>query len=148
MKYLLILKIALAGLVVFPLFSQDSSIHMAVVENNRDQLRVLLDNGADINAKMQGGWTPLMISIKYGYLDLTRDLINAKADINVGDDKGNTALILAVSAKRIEGVRILLANRADVTLKNDDGMDALEIARLLGAGEILDLLNNYLSQKG
>ena len=132
----------------YPFMAQDASLHMAVVENNGQQLRDLLENGAKVDARMTGGWTPLMISIKYGYLDLTRDLINAGANVNAVDDKGNTALILAVTAKRIDAVRLLLANRVDMTLKNDDGMDALEIARLIGATEILNLLNDSLSQKG
>jgi len=128
--------------------AQDTSLHMAILDGDRTGVATLLENGADINSKMRGGWTPLMVSVKYGHFDIMKDLLQSNAQINMRDNKGNTALILAVTSKRIEAVRILLANQADVALKNNSDMSAMDIALLTGANEISTLLNDYLNQKG
>lgn len=128
--------------------AQDTSLHMAVVEGDRAAVQNIIEAGANVNGRMNGGWTALMVSVKYGRLDIMNDLIRANANVNATDSKGNTALILAVTARRVSAVRSLLAFRADVTIKNNDGMDALEIASLIDEPDIIKLLNDYISQKG
>ncbi len=130
------------------LVAQDTSLHMAAVEDDQARLRTLIENGADVNATMVGGYTPIMVCIKYGRLNFMQDLLDANADINQANAKGNTALMVAVTARQIETVRLLLGKGADVTHKNAEDMTALDIAKLLGADDIWNLLNDYLSQKG
>ncbi len=122
------------------IFAQDSSLHMAVMSGDRDQVQVMISAGADVNAKMTRGWTPLMVAAKYGNTEIMSLLIQNRANINLTDDEGNTALMMAVTGRRLAAVRLLLNNRADRRIKNSSGLDAVNIAKLSGFEEAMKLL--------
>ena len=133
--------------------TQDTRLHLAVMEGDRESVGVFLGDGADVNARMNGGWTPLMVGAKYGRLNIMRDLLRVNAQINLIDDSGNTALILAVLARREKEVKLLLDFSADANIVNKEGMTALDIARMMDSTPIFNMVNNYvnqglLSQKG
>ena len=46
-----------------------------------------------MNAKNDGGWTPLHFSASEGNLEVSRALIEAGADVNAKTDKGRTPLL-------------------------------------------------------
>jgi len=53
--------------------------------------RVLLDQGADVNAKPTGGYTPLMAAALNGQKELVQLLIARGADPSAKDVSGRTA---------------------------------------------------------
>ena len=55
--------------------------------------RVLIDAGADVNAKEEDGWTALMWASRYGRTETVNLLIDAGADINIKNELGWTALM-------------------------------------------------------
>ena len=55
---------------------------------------VLMDAGANVNARMNVGWTPLLDAARRGNLELTKILLQRGADIDA-TIKGNTAIDLA-----------------------------------------------------
>ena len=55
----------------------------------------LLKNGADINAKVARGNTPLINSILLGLTPISKYLIDRSADIRIRNKEGKTALMLA-----------------------------------------------------
>lgn len=75
--------------------------------------RLLLDRGANINAKAASGITPVHWAVLQDKLDTLKLLLERKADVNVRDSGGNTPLHYAVDNGRAELVEALLAAGAD-----------------------------------
>ena len=82
--------------------------------------QILLRNrSTDLNAKMNDGTTPLILSARLAIEGMVEDLINADADINAADDLGKTALHWAASVNNVEAVQILLAHGANRDAQNN-----------------------------
>ena len=76
------------------LASGATPLHMAVVSDQREVARFLINQGANINAPAQDeyGGTPLHWAAVLGRVEMTRLLIDAGANVNVIDENGYTPL--------------------------------------------------------
>ncbi len=72
------------------------------------QVQQLLAQGADVNARDAGGWTPLMAAIEWHNIATAKLLLEHGADPNVHDKSGGTPLVLAVRQNCVEVVRELV----------------------------------------
>lgn len=71
-------------------------LHAAIAGRCRMSLvRALLAGGGDVNAKQQGGWTPLHQAAHRGDGELVALLLGKGADVNARKDDGETPLGLA-----------------------------------------------------
>lgn len=71
-------------------------LHMAVALGHAEMVKILLDAGADPNAK--GGTaehSPLHAAVQNGNVEIVALLLNAGADPNARDKQGRTALDMA-----------------------------------------------------
>ena len=100
--------------------------------------QLLIEAGADINARDKNGETALMRASAKGVSDRVKLLINAGADVNAIDDAfGHTALMEASTA----GIAQLLINAgADVNLCAKYGWTALEQSVDYGQYEKIKIL--------
>ena len=98
-------------------------------------VRVLLENGADVNAKGGEGETPLHKAAQWRFLEVLEILLENKADVNAKDNLGNTALHWAAGNGYSHITTVLLDNGADVNAENLDGNTALTLALARGDGE-------------
>lgn len=79
-----------------------TALHWAVAQptsnpsNELNCVRVLIDAGADVNARNEEGITPLMNAAWFGCRDSVRELLRRGADASLRDSKGRSALDLAV----------------------------------------------------
>ena len=110
-----------------------------------EALEMLINAGADVNAIMKYGYTPLhlltmsMSVSSVNYLEAIRILIEAGADVNAKDNYGNTPLHLLVANPfrfrfnySLEAIRILIEAGADVNAKNklnETPLDSIEIEK-------------------
>jgi ankyrin repeat protein len=108
-------------------------------------VRLLLNKGADINAKDKDDQTALH---RASYDKVVRLLLNKGADINAKDKYGNTALHNASDRGKDKVVRLLLNKGADINAKDKYGQTALHIASGSGKDEVVSLLLQHASQKG
>jgi hypothetical protein len=69
-------------------------LHMAVVSDQREVARFLIEKGANINApaKDEYGGTPLHWAAVLGRVEMARQLIDAGANVNASDKNGYTPL--------------------------------------------------------
>lgn len=82
----------------------------AVMSGNTRQVERFIEQGADVNQRGTGGYTPLMFSAIYGDVDIAKLLLKAKADINAVVQTPNgplTALQIAIANDKMEVAKLL-----------------------------------------
>ncbi len=60
-------------------------------------MRALLEHGADVNARQEGGWTALHAASQNGDVEMARLLIAAGADVKARAENQQNALDLALT---------------------------------------------------
>ena len=105
-----------------------------------DVMRILIDKGADINAKNKKGVTALILATDKGNAELVRFLLDNGADVNAKDSLGYTALIKAAGRGLENIMSILLSKGADVNAATHDGYAALSYAAGSGHTDIVKTL--------
>lgn len=98
-----------------------ATTHLSLDGENTDILGMLLDHGANIEAKDAAGKTVLHHAIGQPQGDLAQFLIDHGADIKAKDDTGNTVLHIAVENGRQELTHLLVDRGADIEAKDDAG---------------------------
>ena len=123
-------------------------------------VQILLDAGADIQARDRRGRTVLMSALQSRNVETVLELIEKGAEVNARDNVGGTALSRAAGPfGNAEVLKALLATKAEVNVADNNGMtpllwaarygDAERIELLLGAGAKLDARDkNGLSALG
>jgi ribosomal protein S18 acetylase RimI-like enzyme len=79
----------------------------AAREGYTELVKLLLDAGADIEAKDKYGYTALIRAASNGYTEVVKLLLDAGADIEAKKENGDTALIRAASNGHTEVVKLL-----------------------------------------
>lgn len=117
-----------------PTLPQDLNTKLTDAARTRDtaEVRKLLAQGADPNAKDKKGRTPLMEAASEGYTDTVRVLLENGADVNATDLVGWTALFWAAFSRRTDALRTLVAKGADVNAKDNERRTALFWAAQFG----------------
>jgi hypothetical protein len=112
----------------------------AVEQGDTNTVKLIIDDGADINAKNIDGMTLLMYASLRGHLETVRTLIVKGADVNAKKNDGVTSLMYASLGGHLEIVQALLAKGADVNAKKNDGITALLVATKSGKPEVVQAL--------
>ncbi len=102
-------------------------------------IRLLLDNGADLHVRNNGGDTPLLVAVKHDNRKTVEMMLQAGADIDE-QNEGYTALMIAARRGYRGIVALLIEKNADLDIKNDIGKTALRLAKDYGQSEVVDLL--------
>ena len=114
--------------------SKPSSLTAA---NDMEMVKLLIANGADVNAKANNDWTPLYRVVSKEMANL---LIEKGADVNAKDSSGETPLHVAINHGAKAVVEVLITKGANVNAKNNQGETPLEFAVDQDAKEIAELL--------
>lgn len=94
----------------------------AVYNKDIKQVKSLIANGSDINAKEQGfsSRTALHTAIQENNLKIVRLLLNAGADVNSLDEEGNTPLMLLDDETNVEIVSLLIKYGTKLDIQNKE----------------------------
>ena len=106
-------------------------------------VRLLLDHGADPNARDAKGNTALLHGLYSGKdrVDVVRLLVSHGADVNIaGHYKGQAALASAAAIDHVDSMEALLSAGADVNARDADGGTPLMIAVRRGSSPSVRLL--------
>lgn len=123
---------------------------------SEDVMRLLLRNGADVNAKNHRGETPLHLAASDGEASRIRLLIESGADINAVDRHGWTALHYAVMNDSVPIALFLLRHGAATNLeaimqdrtggKFSGDMTVVQYAKALKSEVMMRLLEGFQAQ--
>ena len=80
----------------------------AATTNSVETIKVLLDRGADIDARANDGKTALILAAFLGRSGAVEILLERGADVNAADNGGRTALSLAKDFGRSNIVEMLM----------------------------------------
>lgn len=109
----------------------DSFLQQAALQGDFDQVKMLVEQGHNVNRASGAGETPLSSSVRGGRVDVVRFLLAKGADVNkqnwLSDE---TPLMLAANSGDIEIIKLLLDDGADPckTVKYSDNETAQRIA--------------------
>jgi len=112
----------------------------ACAQGNLEDVKRLLVQNTDVNAKDNNGFTALIHAAGSGHTEIAGVLIDNGADVNAKDNKGWMALMWASYLGYTEIAELLIDNGSDVNAKDNDGMTALMWAALDNHTEIVKLL--------
>jgi ankyrin repeat protein len=114
-------------------------LHYAALYGSAEEVRILLDRGAVVDARNKSDATPLIYAA-YSF-DKTRALVEKGASVNVQTAKGMTPLLIAVSVYgNTDTVRYLISKGADFKGQAKHGSDVLQTAAQKADTETLRLL--------
>lgn len=108
-----------------------SPLHLAAHCGFQDMVEVLVDAGADVNARTRWGETPLYIAVEQGRTGMVEFLLARGADADITGNRhycDDMPLGLAVSMGRLDLVKALLAGGADASIKSNTGKTPLHAA--------------------
>lgn len=117
-------------------------VHVLAANDRQLALQLVLDKGADIEAKDEEGNTPLLCAALNGHELVVQILLEKGADHGVKNNLGNTALMSAVLRGRDNIVKVLLDRGADIETRDKDGNSILMSAVMDGMTSVVELLIN------
>ncbi|MBO7081692.1 MAG: ankyrin repeat domain-containing protein [Neisseriaceae bacterium] len=127
---------------------------LAFHHDNPEIAKILIDHGADIEAKDNSNDTPVIEAAWGGRPNLTKLLIEKGAKVNAQSANGKTPLHWAsenlpngspsITAEgRLAVVQILLENKANVNAKDSQGYTPLDLATKSEKSDIASLLKKH-----
>ncbi len=99
-----------------------TALHYATKSHKPAIVKLLLDQGARIDARARDSKTPLHLAAIYSDLPVTELLLKRGADPNLADKQGRTAIMYA---KRGVIVELLIRHKAKTTVVDRRGMSML-----------------------
>ena len=122
-----------------------TSLHMAVESGNSNIVALLLEAGADVNAKGDSV-TPLHLAAFYGSVQIAEMLLKAGADVNaIGFRHNDTPLHVAAFHGHVNVVKLLLAHGADINIENMQRKTPLQLAQERRRTNVIDVLSKPAS---
>ncbi len=96
-----------------------TALHLAARSGLTDAFKILVDLGANINAKDDAGRTPLMYAVDNGDVPTVEFILESGADLARTDDAGRSAIYSAVELDRRDLIEVLLKHGADLNVHSD-----------------------------
>ena len=122
--------------------------YASFTECGKESIQLLLDHGADVNAK---GWsmsTPLIYATKAGHAPTMTLILRNGASVDEVDASNCTALHYAAWLGSVECVQLLMDHAADTSIETKRGENPLALAIAHDRPEIVNLLGGLPSAAG
>ena len=122
----------------------NTPLHLACMHQREDIVKLLLENGANVNSKNIQHFTPLDISCAKSNTRIFELLIEYKSPINMQRDGVRYDLPIHLVCRNGNAymLKCLLAYGADPTLPNKKNQTALDIALKKNHAELIEILLN------
>ncbi|XP_076836958.1 poly [ADP-ribose] polymerase tankyrase-1 isoform X3 [Brachyhypopomus gauderio] len=107
---------------------KSTPLHFAAGFGRKDVVEHLLQTGANVHARDDGGLIPLHNACSFGHAEVVSLLLCQGADPNARDNWNYTPLHEAAIKGKIDVCIVLLQHGADHNIRNTDGKSALDLA--------------------
>ncbi|XP_053307185.1 poly [ADP-ribose] polymerase tankyrase-2 isoform X1 [Spea bombifrons] len=107
---------------------KSTPLHFAAGFGRKDVVEYLLQIGANVHARDDGGLIPLHNACSFGHAEVVNLLLRHGADPNARDNWNYTPLHEAAIKGKIDVCIVLLQHGADPTIRNTDGRTALDLS--------------------
>lgn len=107
---------------------KSTPLHFAAGFGRKDVVEYLLQCGANVHAKDDGGLIPLHNACSFGHAEVVQLLLKHGADPNVRDNWNYTPLHEAAAKGKMDVCTVLLQNGADPHIRNADSKSAVDIS--------------------
>ncbi|KAJ5711661.1 hypothetical protein N7488_005817 [Penicillium malachiteum] len=121
-----------------------SALHHACSTDNLEATRILLAYGADVHTPGVQRKTPLHFAICNKNLEMVNLLLGYGANTHDLDANGDTTFMAAVQSRSVDIMRLLVKWGAVVTTRNFSNLDALDMARMIGFTEGIQMIKAML----
>jgi ankyrin repeat protein len=122
----------------------DTALYSAAVGGNAQDVQLLIDQGASVEVRRQGGWRALHRAAFKGHVEVTKLLLESGATVDSTTPDKCTPLLLAVEGDHEEIVRMLLHKGANRSATDSNGLNALHYAAFSQGSE----MTRYLLHAG
>lgn len=103
--------------------------------------KILIDNGANINAANYIGATPLILSIIGNNNEYVKILLENNVNVNCYAKNGFSALMVAIVCENFESIKLLLSDsKININYQSKKGESALLFACIHNNWECVDML--------
>ncbi|HEY7544246.1 MAG TPA: TonB family protein [Blastocatellia bacterium] len=113
----------------------------AVRDGKSGEVKKLLKQGVDLEAKDGNGWTALFYAVAMGDDRAVKALLDKGANVNAKSNEDQTSLMLAALYQDDKIVSLLIARGADVKAADKNGDTALTMAARGGRAKAYDLIH-------
>lgn len=124
--------------------TRHSALHIAIIKRSMKIAQLLVEEGANVNARNKTKSTPLHVAAMYGHDDIVMYLLSKGANVEAKESRGQTPLMIACTYKPSSGresvIDILLQAGANINEREYRGYTALLIAIMRDHTEIAKLL--------
>ncbi|KAM3913542.1 poly [ADP-ribose] polymerase tankyrase-2 isoform 3-T3 [Leptodactylus fuscus] len=107
---------------------KSTPLHFAAGFGRKDVVEYLLQSGANVHARDDGGLIPLHNACSFGHAEVVNLLLRHGADPNARDNWNYTPLHEAAIKGKIDVCIVLLQHGADPTIRNTDSRTALDLS--------------------
>jgi ankyrin repeat protein len=119
----------------------NTALMWATAQKHPDVVRELIGHRADVKARTETGFTPLMFAAQQGDLDSARLLLEASADVNEAVNEatpdGDNPLLVASASGHEAFSTFLLEHGANPNAADRNGITALHYAIMYGLGQAI-----------
>jgi hypothetical protein len=121
----------------------ETPLHCAAYNGHVEIARLLLQNGAEVNAKDNHGHTPLQDAAFQGHVNILHLLVENGADLEAQDNDGERVLHIAAMHGYLHIIQELISRyHVDINAREKNGRTALSWARMFGRTEIITILQS------
>jgi len=134
---------------VISLYAMERGVYLnnklleAALGSGINEVKRLIECGADVNAKNEDGKTPLLNAVESGHIDVMSCLIEHRASVNAKNEDGETPLFWAAWNGQGAVIGCLIGHRADINEKDKNGATSLSFAAWNGQNDAVDCLIKY-----
>lgn len=117
--------------------TNESILHFAVLVGDLDQVKLLVEHGANVNHRTKLQRTPLHFG---GQREITKYLLECGANVNEPDFEGQTPLHRSVLYHSLKSVKMCLEFGGDLTLRDNAGETCVHYAAMNRRTDVLEFV--------